>query len=199
MKEKRLLAEVYSANLTNRGGSKAIARRLGETESKVRNELSQLMKAGLVEGTLERPRLTQQGRRKIKVIFVGGSFEIIHTGHLYALEQARRMGDVLAVVLARDSTIRKRKGREPVTHEEGRLALMSSLRLVDAAIIGVEGNIYESMEKIGPDVVTLGYDQYHSEKDIRLEAKKRGMRLKVVRLKAKDFDAKTSKILAEFI
>jgi FAD synthetase len=199
MKEKRFLAEVYSANLTNRRGSKAIASRLGESESTVRKELSRLMKAGLVEGTMTRPRLTAKGRRKIKVIFHGGSFEIIHTGHLYTLKQAREMGDVLAVVLARDSTIRKRKGREPVTHEKDRLALISSLRLVDAAIVGVEGNIYESMEKIGPDVVTLGYDQYHSENDIRREAKKRGMRLKVMRLKAKDFDAKTSKILAEFI
>jgi len=199
MKEKKLLAEVYSANLTGRRGSKAIAWRLGEEESVVRNELSKLKKKGLVTGTVTRPRLTAKGRRKIVVVFVGGGFEIIHTGHLYTLEQAKGLGDVLAGVLARDSTIRKRKGREPVTSEVERLALMASMRPVDAAIIGVEGNIYESMEKIGPDIVTLGYDQYHSEEDIKKEARKRGMRLKVVRLKAIDLDVKTSKILAEFI
>jgi glycerol-3-phosphate cytidylyltransferase-like family protein len=76
---------------------------------------------------------------------------------------------------------------------------MSSLRQVDVALLGGKGSIYDTMEKVGPDIVALGYDQYHSEKDILKEAKKRGMKLKVVRLKAKDHDAKTSKILAEFI
>lgn len=154
---------------------------------------------GLVSGSASRPRLTEKGRRRIKVIFTGGSFEIMHPGHLYTVEQAKKMGDVLIVVLARSSTIRKRKGREPVANEHERLALMSSLRQVDAAIVGVEGSIYESMEKVCPDVVALGYDQYHAEEDIRREAVERGMRLKVVRLKALNTDFKTSKILAEFV
>lgn len=199
MDNKRLLGEVFCAELTNRRGTSRIARRLNESEAEVRRQLSSLKRKGLVAGSASRPRLTEKGRKRIRVIFTGGSFEIMHPGHLYTIEQAKRLGDVLVAVLARSSTIRARKGREPVAQEPERLALMSSMRQVDAAILGVEGSIYETMEKVGPDVVALGYDQYHAEEDIRREAVKRGMRLKVVRLKALNTDFKTSKILAEFI
>ena len=184
--------------LMGRATSKQIAKRTLSVGS-LRKKLEALKREGLIEGSTSRPRLTSKGRKRIKVVFTGGSFEIIHPGHLYHVAQAKRLGDVLVVVLARGSTIRKRKGREPVSKEQERRELMSSLRQVDAALLGGKGSIYDMMEKVGPDIVALGYDQYHSEKDILKEAKKRGMKLKVVRLKAKDHDAKTSKILAEFI
>lgn len=199
MKEKRLLGEVFAARLTNRQMPNGIPRRLDESEAAVRRQLASLRRKGLIAGSASRPHLTAKGRRRIRVVFIGGGFEIVHPGHLYTIEQAKRLGDVLVVVLARSSTIRKRKGREPVAKEPDRLALMSSLRPVDAAILGGEGDIYETLEKVGPDVVALGYDQHHAENEIRREAAKRGMRLKVVRLRALDPDVKTSKILAEFI
>lgn len=198
MREKRLLGEVFAARLTNRGLG-WIAARMDESVATARRELALMRKKGLVAGSPSRPRLTKKGRSRIRVVFTGGGFEIIHPGHLYIIEQAKSLGDVLVVVLARSSTIRRRKGREPVAKEPDRLALMSSLRLVDAAILGGEGSIYQTMEKVGPDVVALGYDQHHAEKDIKKEASKRRMRLRVVRLKAMDPNMKTSKIVAEFI
>lgn len=199
MKEKKLLCEVFCAALTNRHDGKAIASRLGESDMAVERELASLRKKGLVAGSKSRPRLTDKGRSRIKVVFTGGGYEIIHPGHLYTIEEAKKLGDVLVLVLARNTTIRKRKGREPVASETDRLALMSSLRQVDAAILGSEGSIYETLERVKPDVVALGYDQHHVEAEIVSEAKKRGMRVKVVRLSALDVDIKTSKILAEFI
>jgi len=198
LNEKKLLGEVFSANLTRRS-PRGIAKRLGLSAAEFEQQLDLLRKKGLIAGSSSKPRLTGKGRRRIKVVFTGGSFEIVHPGHLYTIEQARKLGDVLVLVLARSSTIRKRKGREPVTQEADRLALTSSLRQVDAAILGVKGSIYETMEKVNPDVVALGYDQHHAEIEIRREARKRGMRRRVVRLDALDFDVKTSKILAEFI
>jgi len=199
LKEKRLLGEVFSAQLTNHRSLRWIAARMDEREATVRRELALLRKEGLVTGSASRPRLTKKGRSRIKVVFTGGGYEIIHPGHLYTMEQAKSLGDVLVVVLARSSTIRRRKGREPVAKESDRLALMSSLRLVDAAILGARGSIYQTLERVGPDVVALGYDQHHAEKDIRREASMRRMRLRVVRLKAMDPSIKTSKIVAEFI
>ena len=199
MKEKRLLGEVFSAQLTNHRSLRWIAARMDEREATVRRELALLRKEGLVTGSASRPRLTKKGRSRIKVVFTGGGYEIIHPGHLYTMEQAKSLGDVLVVVLARSSTIRRRKGREPVAKESDRLALVSSLRLVDAAVLGARGSIYQTLERVGPDVVALGYDQHHAEKDIRREASMRRMRLRVVRLKAMDPSIKTSKIVAEFI
>lgn len=198
MNDKRILGEVFSLQLTNRASSKALARRLDESTRELARRISSLKTKGLLEGSASHLRLTTEGREKFKVVFIGGGFEIIHHGHLYTIAQAKKLGDVLVVVVARDSTIRKRKGRDPISSEQERLALLTSLRAVDAAILGVEGNIYESLEKVKPDFVALGYDQYHAEAEIEKEAARRGMRLKVVRLGAMAPGIKTSKIMTEF-
>jgi len=197
--EKKLLGEVFCATLTNNPSPRRIAERAGESEAEVERQLALLRRKGLVAGSTSRPRLTGRGRKRIRVVFTGGGFEIVHPGHLYTIEQAKKLGDVLVLILARSSTIRKRKGREPVAREADRLALMSSLRQVDAAILGVKGSIYETLERVKPDVVALGYDQHHQEREIKQEAVRRGMHLKVVRLGALNLDIKTSKILAAFI
>jgi cytidyltransferase-like protein len=132
------------------------------------------------------------------VVFIGGGFEVIHLGHLYTIEKAKALGDVLIVSVARDSTIRKRKKREPVAKEEERVKLLSSMRQVDAAILGVEGDIYETLEKVAPDVVALGYDQYHMETEVAKEAARRGMKIRVVRLDSPYPNVKTSSLLNEF-
>ncbi len=197
MNDKRILGEIFALALTKEASSKALAKRLGEGTGDVTRYLSSMKARGLVEGGASRLRLTEKGRSKIKVVFIGGSFELIHPGHLHTIIQAKKFGDVLVVVVARDSTIRRRKGREPISSERDRLTLLASVRAVDAAILGVEGDIYQSLEKVRPDVVALGYDQYHTEGEITKEALRRDMRLKVVRLGAVSPDIKTSKILAD--
>jgi glycerol-3-phosphate cytidylyltransferase-like family protein len=69
---------------------------------------------------------------------------------------------------------------------------------VDAAILGVEGDIYVTLQKVRPDVVALGYDQYHLEDEVKREAAKRGMKLRVVRLDSPYPKIKTTRILKEF-
>ena len=104
---------------------------------------------------------------------------------------------VLVVAVARDNTIRKRKKREPLINEGDRVRLLSSLRDVDAAILGVEGDIYVTLQKVDPDIVALGYDQYHMDDDVKREAGKRGMKLKVVRLDSPYLHIRTTRILSE--
>ncbi|MDA4133204.1 MAG: cytidyltransferase, partial [Thaumarchaeota archaeon] len=60
---------------------------------------------------------------------------------------------------------------------------------------GGQGSIYDTLEKVRPDVVALGYDQTHNPKDIELEARSRGLELRVVRLSSPLPDVKTSKIV----
>lgn len=170
---------------------------MGLAEPQVADWLDEARGAGLVRKDGSHYDLTRKGRAKIKVVFIGGGFEVIHFGHLHTIEEAKARGDVLVVVVARDSTIRRRKGRAPVTGERDRARLLSSLRQVDAAILGVEGNIYETLEKVKPDVVALGYDQHHMEDEVAAEGVKRGLKLKVIRLHAPNPEVKTSRILSE--
>ena len=198
MDNKHTLAALFAMGIKGEAAdSRALAKRLGLKVEEASEEIEELRKAGMVKLEGGSARLTPKGRGSIRVVFIGGGFELIHYGHVYTISKARGLGDVLVVSVARDSTIRKRKKREPLINEEDRVKLLSSLREVDAAILGVEGDIYVTLQKVKPDIVALGYDQYHMEDEVKKEAEERGMDLKVVRLDSPYPHIKTTKILKE--
>ena len=49
-------------------------------------------------------------------VMATGTFDLLHMGHIYYLKEAKKLGDILSVVVARDSTVRKLK-HEPVNPE----------------------------------------------------------------------------------
>ena len=111
-----------------------------------------------------------------------GVFDLLHLGHVYFLTEARRLGDELVVVVARDSTARRFK-HEPITSESSRVQLVAALKPVDRAVLGHEGgSIYDILDEIRPNFIALGFDQIHNEDKILEECRKRGLGTKVVRL-----------------
>ena len=114
-------------------------------------------------------------------VMATGTFDLLHMGHIYYLKEAKKLGDVLIVVVARDSTVRKLK-HEPVNPEDIRLDLIKEVKVVDEAYLGYEDDMYAIVEEIKPDIIALGYDQIHDENVIRRELKKRNLNSKVVRL-----------------
>ncbi len=133
-------------------------------------------------------------------VMATGVFDIIHLGHLHYLEESKKLGDELVVVVATDSTVRKRK-HEPITPEKMRLELVSALKPVDKAVLGKEGgDIYEIVKELGPDVITIGYDQPFDERALTRELLKRGMKVKVIRMPHLDHDLDgTRKIIKKVI
>jgi len=197
--EKQILGAIFSLGLGEHDPTiRKVSERLDVGTLDASRKVQALRKRGLVKLRGGRVSITPKGRRKIKVVFIGGGFEVIHRGHLHTISKAKSLGDVLVVVVARDRTIRERKKRQPISDENQRVALISSLRQVDAAILGVEGNIYDTLEKVKPDLVALGYDQHHMESEIDEEGKRRGIKLKVVRLDSPNPSLKTSALLKEF-
>src|SRR3990172_7392546 len=95
-------------------------------------------------------------------VMATGVFDLLHPGHIYFLAEARKLGDELWVVVARDSTARKFK-HEPITSEASRVQLVAALKPVDRALLGHKGNIYDILDEIRPDIIALGYDQIHNE------------------------------------
>lgn len=114
-------------------------------------------------------------------IMATGTFDLLHMGHIYYLKEAKKLGDKLVVVVARDSTVRKLK-HEPVTPEEMRIGIVRELKMVDEAVLGYEDDMYAVVKEIKPDIIALGYDQIHDEKKIENELKKRNLDAQVVRL-----------------
>jgi FAD synthetase len=198
METKRILGAVFSLRLEGKqANARTLAPRLGLRRDEAEKETTGLVNHGFLANQGVNLRLTPKGRRSIKVIFIGGGFEIIHYGHVYTINKAKSLGDVLVVSVARDSTILRRKNRKPLLGEKDRVKLLSSLKEVDAAILGVKGNIYVTMQKVEPDVVALGYDQYHLEREVQKEARERGLKVKVVRLDSPYPSLKTSNLLRE--
>jgi cytidyltransferase-like protein len=174
-----------------------LAENLHLTEDHVRELCNSMKKQNLISELDGEFKLTDLGRSKIKVVFAGGVFDIIHPGHIFTLSSAKNLGDVLVVIVARDKVVMKNKGYSPLNNEEQRLELVNSLKFVDAALLGLsnEGNVFESVMKVMPDVITLGYDQKHDEFELEKEAKRRGLSIKVIRLGTKMPDIKSSKII----
>jgi len=114
-------------------------------------------------------------------VMATGTFDLLHLGHIYYLKEAKKLGNILAVVVATDSTVRKLK-HEPVNTEEIRLNLIKELKIVDEAYLGHEEDMYEIVEEIKPDIIAIGFDQIHDEKKIRSELEKRKIKAKIVRL-----------------
>ena len=90
-------------------------------------------------------------------VMAQGVFDLLHLGHVHYLEKAKELGDELVVVIASDKTVRERK-HEPVTPQEMRKEMVEALRCVDQVVIGSEGDRYETVERLRPDIIALGYD-----------------------------------------
>ena len=97
-----------------------------------------------------------------------GVFDLLHAGHLHYVEQAKRLGDELVVVVAHDDTVRKQK-HEPITSHELRCRMVSGLKPVDTAMVGnpPTSPIFDILDVVKPDIIALGYDQKHSVDAIR--------------------------------
>jgi len=130
-----------------------------------------------------------------------GTFDLLHMGHIYYLNEAKKLGDKLIVVVACDETVRKMK-HEPVTSEQLRLGLIKELKIVDDAFLGNKGDMYTIVEEIQPDIIALGFDQIHDAENIEKKLKERKISAEIVRLQKfedmNDLDG-TRRIIAKII
>jgi FAD synthetase len=125
----------------------------------------------------------KQGRERIVLAF--GTFDLLHEGHLFFLKRARGLGSKLIVVVARDKSVERVKGRLPVDNEETRLKRVGELPFVDSAVLGNEySKRYEILGKIKPCVIALGYDQKPSERELLEALAATGVNAEIVRLEA---------------
>ncbi len=93
-------------------------------------------------------------------MLVFGTFDVVHPGHIYFLQQARKRGDRLVASVARDSFVTRFKGRRPVHTEDERLRHVLDTGLVDDAFLSdEETGTYSAIRRLRPEVICLGHDQ----------------------------------------
>ena len=133
-----------------------------------------------------------------KIVLAGGVFDIIHPGHINTLNAAKKLGDVLVVVVATDKTAIKMKKRTPLHNAQLRQELVSSLNMVDLCIIGNDEDIFKTVDLVKPQVIALGYDQTHQEKFITEGCKKINLDVTVARLESPRPETSSSAIQKEY-
>ena len=96
----------------------------------------------------------------MKKIFVNGSFDLLHTGHLNMLNTAKRMGDYLHVAIDADERIKELKGAErPIQPEHIRVAIMSNLKAVDeVSVFRTDEDLINIIRSYEPDIMVKGSD-----------------------------------------
>ncbi|HZM94336.1 MAG TPA: bifunctional heptose 7-phosphate kinase/heptose 1-phosphate adenyltransferase [Vicinamibacterales bacterium] len=114
--------------------------------------------------------LRARGKR---IVTINGSFDLLHGGHLYILNQARRQGDVLIVGLNSDASVRGYKGpTRPIVPERRRAEMLLALRMVDYVHIFDEPNPIAFLEEVRPDVHVNGAE--YGQDCVESEAVRRG-------------------------
>jgi rfaE bifunctional protein nucleotidyltransferase chain/domain/rfaE bifunctional protein kinase chain/domain len=94
-----------------------------------------------------------------RLVATGGCFDLIHAGHVAMLQQARRLGDRLIVLLNSDASVRRLKGPgRPVNTAEDRSAVLRSLACVDDVLVFDDDTPIESLRRLRPEIFVKGGD-----------------------------------------
>jgi D-beta-D-heptose 7-phosphate kinase/D-beta-D-heptose 1-phosphate adenosyltransferase len=106
-------------------------------------------------------RLNKAGR----IVFTNGCFDILHTGHLRYLTQARSAGGFLIIGLNTDASVARNKGpKRPIVPQDERAEMLCGLECVDCVVLFDEETPAEIIQFIKPDVLVKGAQ--YEEKDI---------------------------------
>lgn len=136
-------------------------------------------------------------KKEKKTILVGGTFDILHLGHLQFFEYAKQQVHLseLIVVIARDATVKEQCGYYPIFSEEERQKLVKSLEIVDEAILGnppEENDFFDILFSIKPDIIVLGHDQFFKQEKLQEWTENHGLQIKIIRAKEFDIDGISS-------
>ena len=109
-----------------------------------------------------------------KIVFTNGCFDLLHVGHVRYLRAARKLGDVLAVGINGDDSVRELKGpNRPINHARDRAEVLAALECVDLVTIFPEVRATHLLEMVRPAIYAKGGDytpaSLHAEERAVLE------------------------------
>ncbi len=94
-----------------------------------------------------------------KIVFTNGCFDILHSGHVQYLAEAKELGDILILGLNSDRSVKRLKGNErPINNEIERATVLFALYSVSYIVIFEEDTPYMLINHIKPDILVKGGD-----------------------------------------
>ncbi len=99
-------------------------------------------------------------KKNLKKVLTFGTFDGIHPGHLFFLNEAKKLGQELIIVVAQDETIKQIKGKYPKRELDQRIKDLKKENSADEVLPGDKKlGDWEILRKTKPDIVACGYDQ----------------------------------------
>ena len=100
-----------------------------------------------------------------KVVQCHGTFDLLHPGHLYHLEEARALGDLLVVTITGEKHVNKGPGR-PYFGDELRCKSLTALEFVDHVVVVPYPAAVEAIECVQPDIYCKGHEYKDTATDV---------------------------------
>jgi D-beta-D-heptose 7-phosphate kinase/D-beta-D-heptose 1-phosphate adenosyltransferase len=98
-------------------------------------------------------------RKRKRIVFTNGCFDLLHLGHIRYLEKAKSLGDILVVGVNSDRSVQSLKGPErPILPEEERAEILSGLGCVDYLTVFDEITPFELISSLQPHILVKGGD-----------------------------------------
>ncbi len=119
-----------------------------------------------------------------KKVLIAGTFDLVHPGHIYLINEAAKLGDVY-VIIATDKNRKLYSGISPIIPQEQRLEIIKNIKNVKEARLGRSDNdTLKTVEEINPEIILLGPDQKYSINILKKGLKEKGLNhIEVRRLK----------------
>ena len=95
----------------------------------------------------------------MKIVMTFWAFDVVHPWHKYYLSEAKKHGDKLITIIARDNNIEKIKWKMPLYKETTRLLDIQNLGIADIVELWHKTDVLSSIKKHNPDIIVLWYDQ----------------------------------------
>ena len=98
--------------------------------------------------------------KSMKSIFVNGTFDILHPGHIQLLNYAKSLGDTLTVGIDSDRRVKEKKGyARPVYSVGDRAYMLQNLKAVDYVVIfDSDEELERCIKTVKPDIMVVGSD-----------------------------------------
>ena len=118
-----------------------------------------MSKGKIVSWVKLKQSLSRERRKKKKIVFTNGCFDLIHVGHLKVLESCKKLGDLLILGLNSDESVKRLKGsKRPILKENDRAELLAGMEPVDFVVIFKEDTPEKLIRLVRPDVLVKGGD-----------------------------------------
>ena len=122
---------------------------------------------------------------KLVVVMVFGTFDILHPGHLNFFKQAKKLGNFLLIVVARDRYVKKAKSKHPMNNEKLRIKNVRKAKAAAKVILGSSThNFFRTIRTHSVNIIALGYDQKPKVSELKKQLRRHRLGgVKVVRLR----------------